>query len=159
MARKFEKVSLQEFLKYGSKEEYDRIKLPERKTKYSAGYDFIAYKDILIPAHESKLIPTGIKAEYNEDEVLFIIIRSSLGIKHNIRMNNQVGVIDSDYYNNLDNEGHIMVSLINDSSEDYIITEGSGFVQGIIMKYYTVGEEVETKRISGTGSTDSKEEK
>ena len=40
-------------------------------------------------------------------EFLGIYIRSSLGFKYNIRMCNQVGIIDADYYNNKDNEGHI----------------------------------------------------
>lgn len=47
----------------------------------------------------------------NEDEVLFLIVRSSMGFKYNVRLCNQVGIIDKDYYNNIDNEGHIFIKI------------------------------------------------
>lgn len=56
-------------------------------------------------------IPTGIKANMENNDVLFLVVRSSMGFKYNVRMCNQVGVIDSDYYNNIDNEGHIWIKL------------------------------------------------
>ena len=91
-----------------------------------------------------------------EDEVLLLIVRSSMGFKYNVRMCNQVGVIDSDYYNNLDNEGHIWIKLQNHGEKDYIVKKGDKIIQGIFTKFLTVTSEneIKNKRISGIGSTD-----
>ena len=91
----------------------------------------------------------------NSDEVLFIIIRSSIGFKYNIRLVNQVGVIDSDYYNNIDNEGHIFIKLHNQGNKEYIVKKGEKICQGIFTKYLMVDneEEITKERISGFGST------
>ena len=91
----------------------------------------------------------------NSDEVLFIIVRSSMGFKYNVRLVNQVGVIDSDYYNNSDNEGHIFIKLHNQGNKDYIVKKGKKICQGIFTKYLTVDneEKIEKERLSGFGST------
>ena len=68
---------------------------PRRGTKHSAGYDFISPIEIIIPAHGMAKIPTGIKAQMNEDEVLYIYSRSSIGFKTAIRLSNVVGVVDA----------------------------------------------------------------
>lgn len=157
MARKFEKISLNQFLKDTNltEEEYNSYDLPKRGTKYSAGYDFSLLNDVTLLPGESKKIPTGIKAAMNEDEVLLIIIRSSLGTKFNIRMCNQVGVIDSDYYNNEDNEGHIMVTIKNEGDCLKEFKKGERICQGIFTKFLTVEneEDVLTKKSGGFGST------
>ena len=134
---------------------YDDYKLPMRSTKNSAGYDFFALKDYIIKVGETVKIPTGIKAYMLPDEVLFIIIRSSFGFKYNARLCNQVGVIDSDYYNNIDNEGHIFIAIKNEGVQDIIIKKGEHFVQGIFSKYLVVDEEQKIKatRMGGMGST------
>lgn len=46
-------------------------------------------------------IPTGYKATFESDEMLMIVVRSSVGFKYNVRLTNQVGIIESDYYNNV----------------------------------------------------------
>ena len=71
---------------------------PHRSTKYSAGYDFISPIDIIIPAHGMAKIPTGIKAQMNEDEVLSIYPRSSIGFKTGIRLSNTIGIVDAKRY-------------------------------------------------------------
>ena len=78
--RKFEKISLEQFKQDTglTEKEYELYHTPKRSTKYSAGYDFMALTDFTINQNEIKLIPTGIKADMNEDEVLMIYIRSSL---------------------------------------------------------------------------------
>ena len=63
----------------------------------------------------------GIKVNFNEDEVLFLIERSNLGFKYNVRMCNQVGVIDRNYCNNESNEGHIWIKIQNEGDMDYAI--------------------------------------
>ena len=101
--RKFEKISKDNFFNSVPNGNYEDIILPKRSTKNSAGYDFYSLYDITIKPNERVVIPTGIKVCMNENEFLGIYIRSSLGFKYNIRMCNQVGIIDADYYNNKDN--------------------------------------------------------
>lgn len=158
--RGFEKISFEQFNKNikDDKDLYKEYKIPERKTKDSAGYDFLAIEDINIKVGEVKKIPTGIKAYMNDNEVLFIVVRSSMGIKHGLRLCNQVGVVDSDYYNNEDNEGHIFVFLKNEGDRDVLIEKNKGYAQGIFLNYLTTGDEVNNKRSGGFGST-SKSEK
>ena len=79
----------------------------------------------------------------NDDEVLWLVDRSSQGFKYNVRMCNQVGVIDKDYYNNKDNEGHIFVKLQNEGTKDYVVKRGDAICQGIFIKYLTVDNEEE----------------
>ena len=162
MARKFEKISLDQFFKDTNlkEEEYNFYDLPKRGTKHSAGYDFSLLNEVTLLPGEVKKIPTGIKASMNDDEVLLIIIRSSLGTKFNLRMCNQVGVIDSDYYNNKDNEGHIMITIKNEGHETKTFKKGERICQGIFTKFLTVDneEEILNERTGGFGST-SKEGK
>ena len=75
------------------------------------------------------------------DDVLFLIDRSSMGFKYNVRMCNQVGVIDADYYNNSNNEGHMWIRIQNEGDKDYVVKQGDGMIQGIFMKYLTVDNE------------------
>ena len=162
MARKFEKISFEQFKKdiKDDQELYNTYNIPVRKTKTSAGYDFEALEDYIIKPNKFLTIPTGIKAEFNDDEVLFIIIRGSMGFKYNIRMSNQVGVIDSDYYNNEANEGHMFIKLQNKGSKDYYIKKGQGIAQGIFMKYLITDdeEEISAERKGGFGSTNKGED-
>ena len=71
---------------------------PRRGTKHSAGYDFISPIGTTIPSHGMVKIPTGIKAQMNEDEVLYIYSRSSIGFKTAIRLSNTVGIVDAKRY-------------------------------------------------------------
>ena len=107
---------------------------------------------------EIKKIPTGYKAKFMSDEALLLVVRSSMGFKYNVRMCNQVGVIDSDYYNNNSNEGHMWVALMNEGDKDYIIKKGDAYCQGIFIKYLTVGDEVTSVRTGGIGSTSKESE-
>ena len=157
--RKFEKISEKEFLKDVSNGNYEDILLPKRSTKNSAGYDFYSLYDITIKPNEIVKIPTGIKVCMNENEFLGIFIRSSLGFKYNIRMCNQVGIIDADYYNNKDNEGHIFVCLQNHGDKDFVIKKGDRFVQGIFMPFLITDDDNTTsRRIGGIGSTNKGED-
>ncbi|MCI9585418.1 MAG: hypothetical protein HFH45_02130 [Bacilli bacterium] len=155
--RKFEKISLEQFKQDTglTEKEYELYHTPKRSTKYSAGYDFMALTDFTINPNEIKLIPTGIKADMNEDEVLMIYIRSSLGFKFNLRMCNQTGIIDKDYYNNQDNEGHIFVKIQNEGNKPKEFKQGENIVQGIFTKFLTVDDEetIEKERSGGFGST------
>ena len=159
--RDFEKISFEQFKKdiLDDNKIYEEYTLPKRNTKYSAGYDFSVVSDYIIKPGEIVKIPAGIKSYMGEDEVLFIIIRSSLGFKYNARLCNQVGVIDKDYYNNESNEGHIWITLKNEGDKDIVLNKGDHFAQGIFIKYLTVDDEEEIKstRTGGFGSTNKGE--
>jgi dUTP pyrophosphatase len=160
MDRYFEKISFKQFsvdIK-DDKELYDEYILPFRGSKYSAGYDFFAIEDMVIKPGEIKKIPTGYKAKFLEDEMLLIIVRSSMGFKYNIRLCNQVGVIESDYYNNSSNEGHMWVALQNEGDKDFTINKGDAYAQGIFTKFLTCGDCPDSVRIGGIGSTDKESE-
>ena len=152
--RKFEKVSIDEFSKYYDKKLYEEYDLPKRMTSHSAGYDFFAIEGFTLKPWEIKKIPTGYKATFGSDEMLMILVRSSMGFKYNVRMTNQVGIIESDYYNNIDNEGHMFVSLQNEGDRDFVVKKGEGYAQGIFTKFLICDDDVITnERKGGLGST------
>lgn len=159
--------------------------MPVRMTKNSAGYDFAAAEDIIIPSADRHignlycsgdsmqtydlkelsdltkkigtrptLIPTGIKCKLDEGKYLELSVRSSTPLKYWLILANGVGIIDGDYYNNPDNEGHIYFQFINLSPFDIQIKRGDIIGQGIIKSYYTTEDDiVENERLGGFGST------
>lgn len=164
------------------------LTLPERKTKYSAGYDMVAAEDIIIPPYENHLaalalscnpmdanepkdlswisdmtkglkakptlVPTGMKCKLDPGTYLQLSVRSSSPLKYWLILANGVGIIDADYYNNPDNEGHIYFQLINLSPFPIKIQKGEAIGQGIIQQYgLTEDDNVWTERIGGFGST------
>ena len=141
--RRFEKISYEEFAKSvkADKELYEEYELPRRGSTNAAGYDFFLLEDLEIKPNEIVKIPTGIKSCFNSDEVLLLVVRSSTGFKYNIRLVNQVGVIDADYYNNEDNEGHIFVKIQNESDSILNFKAGHALVQGLFMKYLTTDDD------------------
>ncbi len=147
--RKFEIVSAYEDLD---------IKIPRRATSHSAGYDLASIEEVTINAGEIKMIPTGLKVMIPDDEALFVFPRSSLGIKKGLMMSNSVGVIDADYYNNPNNEGHIMVPLINFSQKPTTIEKGERVAQGIFMNYKKTSDDqpADLTRVGGFGSSGTK---
>ena len=163
---KFHKVSFEQFKgdwtdTFGELPEeeirtiYEGVRLPVRATSGSAGYDFFTPAAFSLGPGETAKIPTGIRAEMDENWVLQIFPRSGLGFKYRLQLNNTVGIIDSDYYGS-DNEGHIQVKLTNDSREGKTVEveAGTGFSQGIFVEYgITVDDEADEVRNGGFGST------
>lgn len=134
---------------------YEALKLPERATRGSAGYDFLAPFTFSLSPGTTIKIPTGIRVKMEEGWVLNIYPRSGLGFKYRLQLNNTVGIIDSDYFYS-DNEGHIFIKLTNDSNEGKTveIARGSGFAQGIFLEYgITADDTAEGVRNGGFGST------
>lgn len=132
------------------------VVLPQRKTAKSAGYDIIALTDEDVYVHPgmSVNLETGVKACMEDDEVMLLFIRSSLGIKKGITLSNSCAVIDADYYNNPDNDGHFILNVINTSNEVQCIPARSRVAQAIFVKYLTVDDDKATgERIGGIGST------
>ena len=155
--RSFEKISFEQFKKdvKDDKELYELYSLPKRGTKHAAGYDFYALYDYVLKPGEIMKIPTGIKVIMEEDDVLFLIDRSSMGFKYNVRMCNQVGVIDADYYNNSNNEGHMWIRIQNEGDKDYVVKKGDAMIQGVFIKYLKTDDDIESneERTGGLGST------
>lgn len=179
---KFEKVSFDQFFKdwtdtfyedkleedsdiYGEgwnkerlaiREIYDSIKLPQRATKGSAGYDFFTPIGFALMPNKTIKIPTGIRCKMKKSYGLFLMPRSGLGFKFREQLDNTIGLIDSDYYNS-DNEGHIFAKITNgslDSNKALMVGEGEGFIQGVFLPFgLTKNDKVSTKRNGGFGST------
>ena len=151
--RGFEEISVEQKLK--DFKEVLEIKLPQRATKGSAGYDIYAPFDICLEPGENIVIPTGIRAYMQTNEVLKIYPRSGLGFKYKARLANTTGIIDSDYYYS-DNEGHIMIKICNEGLRNIEIKSGTAFCQGIFSNYLLAdGDDFETgnTRNGGFGST------
>ena len=154
----FEKVSEKQFNEDLNKQlningDLNDVIIPVRATKGSAGYDFYSPVEVNLKPGEIIKIPTGIRCKIDEGFVLKIYPRSSLGFKYQMALLNTVGIIDADYYN-ANNEGHIIVGIVNRGKEDLHIKKGDRFVQGIFEKYYLAQEEENNnERHGGFGST------
>lgn len=138
--------------------ENNDINLPKRSTKHSAGYDIEAAETCIIPTfklgQKPTLIKTGIKAYMQPDEVLILANRSSNPGKKGLILANSIGVVDSDYYGNPDNDGHIMFAFYNVKAENIVIEKGERIGQAIFQKYLSVDNDIsEGTRIGGFGST------
>lgn len=154
------------------------IHLPIRKTKNSVGYDIEAAEDTVIPSiwktvfknigkflkgskeyedFKPTLIPTGLKSYFMEDEVLVLANKSSFPIKKGLVMSNSIGIIESDYYNNESNEGHLMFMYYNISFTDKVIKKGENAGQAYFQKFLIADNDNATgTRTGGFGSTDIK---
>ncbi len=134
------------------------INLPIRKTKNSAGYDVEAAEDCIVPAFKPgikpTLVKTGLKAYCPPDEFYMLLNKSSGPAKRGLVLANGVGIIDSDYYNNPDNDGHFMFAFYNVFDTDVQIKKGDPIGQVIFQKYLKVdGDNAEGERKGGFGST------
>ena len=163
---KFEKVS---------RVKDQEFKLPTRSTKNSAGYDFYAIEDITIPSFIDELlrnaklesrdgcsrglvtpycIKTGVKAYMDDNMCLQLYARSSWPLKLGLTLANNVGIIDSDYYNNESNEGEIGFLVYNLTLHDVVIHKGDKLGQGIFTHFYiTSNDRSSDTRVGGFGST------
>ena len=162
--------------------------LPERKTKHSAGYDFVVSENTVVPSYlisiknllgswdgewtleeaakvvknnylKPTLVPTHIKCKLDPDTYLDLSVRSSTPLKNLFILANGVGIIDADYYNNPDNEGHIFFQILNLSPVDVLLKAGDRIGQGIIKKYeITEDDTAMGERVGGFGSTTKESE-
>ena len=124
--------------------------MPRRSTLRSAGYDFIAPKDYVVPAHGTCLIESEVAVELDPDKVLLLFVRSSYGFKYGVTLANGTGIIDSDFYPNT-----MKCKLKNDSDNDLIIKAGEHYMQGVITNYIIADNEVPPTEVrdGGIGST------
>lgn len=161
---KFEKVSFEQFIDAFRKFEdddvteedvralWESIRLPERATTGSAGYDFFAPYCFSIPPREWITIPTGIRCRMKEGWALVCMPKSGLGFKFGVALRNTIGLIDADYYYS-DNEGHIMAKI---SAENLVhIHSGKAFMQGVFLPFgITEDDAADGVRNGGFGSTE-----
>lgn len=134
--RGFEFISTNQAIKdFDAKIMNGELKLPKRATKKSAGYDIFAPYEIKLQPSEEINIPTGLKAFMQQGEALFAFPRSGLGFKYYCRLANTIGVIDEDYYNNENNEGHIFVKIRNEGNKPMTIKQGEAMCQMIFMPF------------------------
>lgn len=134
------------------------LPLPQRKTPGSAGYDLAAAETVTVSPGEVALVPTGMKAYMQDGEYLGLHIRSGLAVKHKLCLVNGQGIIDADYYNNTDNEGHILVALYNLGREAVTLQQGERIAQGIFYAYLLAEDDLAAAahRRGGFGSTGKK---
>ena len=138
------------------REGYEHIRLPERATSGSAGYDFFAPYDFTLEAGCEIVISTGVRVRMDSDWVLVLLPRSGQGFKYGVRLANTAGVIDSDYFG-AENEGHIRIKLVNANSEGktLVVRRGEAFAQGVLLPFgVTEDDDAVTVRTGGFGSTD-----
>ena len=157
---KFHKVSEEQFKKdfldefgFDGDKAYEIVKLPERATIGSAGYDFVSPIQFTLKPGKSIKIPTGIRCEMNSNYALFLLPRSGLGFKYHAMLANTLGLIDCDYYYS-SNEGHIMVKIVNNGDKEFHVDAGERFCQGTLVPFGVTDDDNTYKdRNGGFGST------
>lgn len=135
------------------------IHLPKRQTAHAAAYDIEAAEDTLVPKFQPgvkpTLIATGLKAYCQPDECYFVFNRSS-GASKGLVLANGVGIIDADYYNNSENDGHFRVVVFNVTDHDLLVSKGDRIAQVVFQKFLTTdGDTATGERKGGFGSTDA----
>ena len=127
--------------------------LPTRGTKKSSCYDFYSPDEYLVRPNEIVKIWTDIKAYMKDDETLLLAVRSSMGGK--FMLANTIGIIDSDYYSNIENDGNIGIFLKNISDQTQLIKKGDRIAQGMFRKYLVADKDfwLSDTRIGGFGSS------
>lgn len=151
---KFEKISLSVFTESYPAELYNNVILPKRATSGSAGYDFFAIQSFTLSPGETIKIATAVRVKIQNGWFLSIYPRSGLGFKYKLKLDNTVGIIDSDYYN-ADNEGHIFIKLTNCGNLPLTVEKGKAFAQGVFTEFgITEDDECDKTRTGGFGSTD-----
>lgn len=131
----------------------DVHELPTRSTKNSAGYDFVLPSNTCLLPHSQAIVWSDVKAYMKKNEMLELHVRSSIG-KKGIILSNCTGIIDSDYYDNPDNEGNICFMLYNLTDDVINLKAGTKIMQGIFRKYLIAdNDNVKSIRVGGLGST------
>lgn len=119
--------------------------LPTYGSVAAAGADLYACNSekIVIPAHKTVMVPTGLSMEIPEGYAGLIYARSGIATKRGLAPANKVGVVDSDY------RGEVLVALHNHSDEDAEIDVNERIAQLVIAPFLKV-EFNETEELSDT---------
>lgn len=128
------------------------LPFPSRGSVGSAGYDFCSPINIGIRPGESYVMPTGMCCKIQPGWCLVIVPRSGLGFKYGLRLDNTVGIIDSDYY--MAENNHILLKLHNPTDKIVVIEKFTRFAQGIFLPFgLTADDNCSDVRSGGFGST------
>lgn len=167
---RFEKVSLNQFIKDYAKCRYydetkyfneekleeiksiwENIKLPQRSTEHSIGYDFYMPYSQFFSSFGETLVPTGIRFECDDDKFLMCLPSSGLGFKNFIKISNNIGIISNNGCN-LNDEGHILCNV--DCKYSFNLEQGEVLMQGVIIPYFKIDDDSsDGVRDDGLGST------
>lgn len=122
-------------------------KVPEYKTEGAACADCYAMlsEDVTIPSGKRRLISIGCCMEIPEGWEVVLRPRSGMT---KIAIDNGLGTIDSDY------RGEVKACVINNSDEDYVVSNGDRICQMKVQEavkgnFMVVDELTETERGSG----------
>ena len=121
-------------------------KEPTRGSAAAAGYDLYAATDekIIVPAHETVKVGTGLAFELPDGVFGAIFARSGLATKQGLRPANCVGACDSDY------RGEYIVAIHNDTDEVQVILPGDRIAQLIVLPYIEIKSFEEVEDLSDT---------
>jgi dUTP pyrophosphatase len=131
------------------------LPLPSRGTAASAGWDLRAAEEVVLPAGEWRVVPTGVALAIPEGWEGQVRPRSGLAARHGVTVLNAPGTIDSDY------RGEIKVPLINHGRVAVTLARGDRIAQLLFapvpdVTWYEVEElPVGARGAAGFGSTGS----
>ncbi len=102
---------------------------PSYANEFAAGLDLRANNEILIKPGDIVDIESKLAMAIPKGHFGMVVARSGLSYKHQIKLINDVGIIDEDY------RGEIGIRLINEGKESYKIESGDRIAQMIIIPY------------------------
>lgn len=136
--------------------------VPKYATDGAAGFDLVAAEEVIIHPGETAKVGLGLSFEIPEGYVMYVCMRSGIGLKTKLRQSNGIGIIDSDYRgevammfdNTCENEVHDGVhGLVNgnylmefdgrieeidgrvmEANVPYLIRKGDRIAQGVLAK-------------------------
>lgn len=136
------------------KKTHSAARIPVYATPGAACFDLHSVDVGVVRARDAKDFSCGLAFEIPDDHVMLVFSRSGHGFKHDVRLCNSVGVVDSDY------RGDVAIKLRNDNDfSDLLVNPGDRIAQAMIIPVDQVTFEVvdqlsSTKRgVGGFGST------
>lgn len=121
----------------------EKAKIPAYTREQDACMDLASVEEIIIPAHGTASVRTGLACEVPAGYEMQIRGRSGLAAKHGIGLTNGIGTVDSEY------RGELMVLLANHSGEDFQVEEGMRIAQFCVVPVLKI-QAVETDKLSET---------
>ena len=105
---------------------------PSYANQFAAGLDIRSNEQVDIFPGDIVDIETMLSMEIPNGHFGMVVARSGLSYKHQVKLINDIGVIDEDY------RGNIGIRLINEGNEPYLIEVGDRIAQMIIIPYIQV---------------------
>lgn len=102
---------------------------PSYANEFAAGLDIRSNENTLIQPGQIEDIESKLAVEIPAGHFGMVVARSGLAFNYQIKLINDVGIIDEDY------RGNIGIRLVNEGKEPYIIREGDRVAQMIIIPY------------------------